>query len=84
MSQIHNISLRNPEQDPEPDPNLDADLYVSGTDPPDPYQNVTDLQHTGLRNAVLDPVAIIVITISPSSHRKKRVLIRHFLCPKGV
>ena len=33
MSQIHNIGLRNPEQDPEPDPNLDADLYVSGTDP---------------------------------------------------
>jgi hypothetical protein len=62
--------------------------YVSGTDPririPDPYQNVTDLQHTGPRNAVLDPVAIIVITISPSPHRKKRVLIRHFLCPKGV
>ena len=88
MSQIHNIGLRNPEQDPEPDPNLDADLYVSGTDPririPDPYQNVTDLQHTGPRNAVLDPVAIIVITISPSSHRKKRVLIRHFFCPKGV
>ncbi len=88
MSQIRNIGLRNPEQDPEPDPNLDTDLYVSGTDPririPDPYQNVTDLQHTGPRNAVLDPVAIIVITISPSSHRKKRVLIRHFLCPKGV
>jgi hypothetical protein len=55
-----------------------------GYEYPDPYHNVTDLQHTGPRNAVLDPVAIIVITISPSSHRKKRVLIRHFLCPKGV
>jgi hypothetical protein len=92
MSQIHNIGLRiaapDSEPDPEPDLNLDRDLKVSGTDPririPDPYQNVTDLQHTGPRNAVLDPVAIIVITIFPSSHRKKRVLIRHFLCPKGV
>jgi hypothetical protein len=63
---------------------MDSDLDPGGPkhmDPDsDPDQQHWDPQHY----ADLDPVAMRAIIISPSYHRKKWVLIRHFLCPKGV